>query len=347
MDKLNEEKPFVSIIIPTWRESEILNRCLRSLFEQDYPKDRFEVILVSKEKIVIERLDRKGIRVSLIEKDLNPAQARNEAAKIAQGEILAFIDDDCLVPKDWISKAVKYLDREEIGLIGGPAIPFKNEPFRYRLAGYLVSSFFVSGFLGNRHKILSSAHQSNDYDLILANNFVRKTSFEKVGGFDKDQFPAEDYDLYFKLKKAGYKMLYVPEIFVWHKAKPIFLPWAGKVFYYATGRGVLMARRLETIKPVFFIPTIFFLAFVSFFFFSFFLKKFFVLWRIIIFLYFFWNIIGAFYIFFKNEKNFLVLVYSPLATFLVHCSYGLGILYGFYKYISGGYKGGIRSKSKY
>ena len=347
MNKLKKEYPFVSVIIPTWRESRILKQCLNSLITQDYPKNKFEIILVSKENPNIENFETKGIKISLILGDFNCAQARNEATKIAQGEIFAFVDDDCVSPKEWILRAVKFFDKEEVGLIGGPALPFEKEPFRYRLGGYLSKSFFVGGFLSNRYKILPSVHESNNYDLILANNFVKKSVFEKVRGFNKDQVPSEDYDLYYRVKRAGYKLLYVPEIFVWHRSKPIFLPWAEKIFYYATGRGVLMARNPKIIKPIFFLPSFFVMIFIGLFVISLFFKIFFYLWLGFISLYILWNIINAFYIFFKFEKNPLVLLLSLPATFLIHCSYGLGILFGFYKFISGGYKKGIKTKSKY
>ena len=345
--KALEEKPFVSIIISTWRESRILNRCLDSLAGQNYPKEKLEIILIFKEKPQIDSFSTGGIKNLSLVGNFNCAEARNIGVKLSHGEIIAFIDDDCVAPDNWLSKAVKFFKDEGVGLIGGPALPFKNEPFPYRLGGYLSESFFVTGFLGNRYKIVPGPGESNDYDLILANNFVRKTTFQEIGGFDKDQVPADDYDLYFRIKASGKKNLYAPEIFVWHRAKPIFLPWAGKTFYYAIGRGLLMARNLKTVKIIFFLPTFFVLSFISSGIIFLIFKGLVYPFLLLIFIYGLWNIANAFYIFFKFEKNPLVFLYSPLAVFLIHFSYGLGVLVGFYKFISGGYKGGIREKVSY
>jgi len=336
--------PFVSIIIPTWREAKILNRCLDSLLNQNYPKDKYEIILVSANKLDIKE---DKIKVLYINRDVNPAQARNLGTKMAKGEILAFVDDDCIIPQDWISKAVKYFQKRDIALVGGPALPLKNQPFRYRLGGYLWSSPFVAGFVSARYRQLSKVCEANNYNLILANNFLRKNVFESVFGFEADQHPCAEYSLYFRIKKAGYKLLYSPDIFVWHNAKPVFLPLINKIFYYATGRGLLVARKPKTIRFLYLIPSLFVICLLGTALLSFFFREFFYFLMGIFLIYSLWIIFNALYIFFKFEKNPLVLLYSPLAIFLAYTSYGLGFLFGVYKFISRTYKGGIKPKSKY
>lgn len=326
------EKPYISIIIPTWRESKVLNRCLSSLLVQDYPQDKFEIILVSKENLAIKNKKTKAIK---IENNLNHAEMRNIGVSKSRGEIIAFCDDDCVLPPNWLSTAAAYFTQNKADLIGGPAVPPKKAPFAYRIGGYLSGSRFTVGFAASRHRKLYPEKEANEFDLILANNFIRKGVFAKFGGFDKNQVPCEENFLYAKVKNNDYKLLYSPKIACLHPAKPIFLPWATKVFFYATGRGLLIARALETFHIQYLIPTFFIfslplLAILS----PFSLLAFSYLLAIIL-VYTFLTLTNALYIFLKFEKNPTILVVAPIATFTIHGAYGLGFLNGFMRYLFG------------
>lgn len=326
------EKPFISVIIPTWRKSKILSHCLNSLLTQNYPKNRLEIILIAKKRI--NPLSKK-VRVIQIEKNKNHAEARNIGVSYAQGEIIAFCDDDCILPKNWLSTAASYFVKNKADLIGGPAVPPNKAPFAYRIGGYLSGSRFTVGFAASRHRKLYPEQEAHEFDLILANTFIRKSVFEKFGGFDKNQVPCEENFLYAKVKNNGYKLLYSPEIACIHPAKPIFFPWATKVFFYATGRGLLITRALETFHIQYFIPTFFifslpFLAIFS----PFSLLAFSYLLAIIL-VYSVLNLGNAFYIFLKFERNPLILIIAPIATLIIHISYGFGFLSGLVHYFFG------------
>ena len=322
--------PFVSIIIPTVRVNEILRQCLDSLAEQDYPKERFEIILVSKEKLSIETTEN---TTSIHGVDF--AHARNEGVKIAQGELVAFVDDDCIIPKDWISKAVPYFKDAKVAVIGGPALPLDQDSFPYRVGGYLFASSFTSGFASSRYKVQKKVYEAEEYSLIAANNMLRRDVFNSISGFNPEQVLSEENDLYFRLKTAGHKLLYVPEIFVFHRAKPIWLPIVKKVFFYATGRGVLMARKPASIKFVYLIPTFFVLGSFGLPILSLFYPGVFVITLVLIDIYLVLNIVNAFWTYVKIERHPLVPLVLLVATPLIHFAYGVGVLYGFYLYLRG------------
>lgn len=326
------EKPDISIIIPTWRESEVLNRCLSSLLVRDYPQDKFEIILVSKENLAVKDKKIKTIKIS---KNINHAEARNIGVSKARGEIIAFCDDDCVLPKNWLSTAAAYFAQNKADLIGGPAVPPKNAPFTHRIGGYLSGSRFTVGFAASRHRKLYPEQEANEFDLILANTFIRKSVFEKFGGFDKNQVPCEENFLYARVKNNGFKLLYTPKIACFHPAKPIFLPWARKVFFYATGRGLLVARASETFHIQYLIPTffIFSLPILAIFSPSSLLAFSYLL--AIILVYIFLSLANALYIFLKFERNPAILVVVPIATLAIHGAYGLGFLNGFLRYLFG------------
>ena len=330
--------PFVSIVIPTRRGSDILNRCIDSLLKQDYPADAFEIILVSKEKLGIQKKE----KISTIS-GVDFVDARNEGVKNAKGQLIAFVDDDCIMPEDWMSKAVPYFQDPKVGVIGGPALPFERDEFSYQVGKYLLGSVFTSGFASIRYKLQKSVQEVQEHGLIAANNVIRKDVFESVSGFDREQVLSEENDLYFRIKEQGYKLLYVPEIFVWHRAKPIVLPLLKKVFFYATGRGVLMVRKPKTFRLLYLIPTFFllgsvFLPLVSLFFGGVFI----VLTFLVFLLYLVLNFLNSLFVFLRYQENPLA---GPLVFFLtpvLHYTYGIGVVYGVYLYLTGRFKEGRR-----
>lgn len=318
----------ISVIIPTWRDDKSLTNCLNSLLAQNFSSS-FEIILARKKKLNIKN---NKISVVKIGSRVNHAQARNIAAAKARGEILAFCDDDCILPVNWLQTALKYFEKNKADLIGGPVIAPKNTPFPYRLSGYLAGSRFTVGFAA--HKFTSFAEkEARDSDLILANNFIRKSVFDKVGGFDKYQVPCEENLLYEKVRKNGYKLLYVPKLACTHPAKPIFLPLARKIYFYATGRGLLIARAPQTFHFQYLIPSLFVITLVSLTIASPFSHLALLLVSSILLIYFLLTILNSLLIFIRLERNIAVFLVAPIATFIVHCTYGLGFLNGLFRYL--------------
>lgn len=319
----------ISVIIPTWRDNESLGKCIDSLLNQNYPKKDFEIILTSKKKLKIKN---KNVISLKIGSRVNHAQARNIAARCARGEILAFCDDDCILPKNWFTTAVKYFKKNNADLIGGPVVAPKNNSFSYRISGYLAGSRFAFGFAAYKFTSFKEK-EARDSDLILANNFVRKSIFQKIGGFDKDQVPCEENLLYERVRLLGYKLLYVPKLACTHPSKPIFLPLAEKIYFYATGRGLLVARAPETFRFQYLIPSIFIFSLIFLIGFAPFSNLALLILISIFFIYSFLNVLNSILIFTRLERNYLVFLVAPVATFIVHVSYGFGFLNGFFRYL--------------
>lgn len=323
----------ISIIIPTWRDDQNLNNCLQSLFVQKYPQNEFEIILVSKRKLDIKH---PLVKIIKIGNRVNHAEARNIGVQKSKGEILAFCDDDCYLPKNWLKIGTTYFTKKDSAdLIGGPAIPPYNDSFRFRLSGYLAGSRFTIGFAASRHRPLFPEQVAQEFDLILANTFIRKSVFKKFGGFNIHQVPCEENFLYAKVKNDGYKLLYVPRLACSHPAKPLFFPWAQKIFFYAAGRGMLIIRAPETFHLQYLVPSLFTITLTGLTVLSIYSLSARLLLTILLFIYFVSSLINSAYIFFLFEKNPLIFLLAPLATILIHISYGLGFLYGLGRYIIG------------
>src|SRR5437667_5121569 len=120
--------PTFSVIIPTRDRPRELAVCLESLAQQDYPRDRFEVIVVddaSRESIA-ESIAPFTIRLRLTAltqpQGAGPGKARNRGAAEATADILAFTDDDCTPAPDWLEKLATRFAANPGHLLGGRVI---------------------------------------------------------------------------------------------------------------------------------------------------------------------------------------------------------------------------------
>ncbi|MDQ3650687.1 MAG: glycosyltransferase family 2 protein, partial [Acidobacteriota bacterium] len=115
--------PHISIIIPTYARPRQLAACLAALSELDYPRERFEVIVVNDGgEIFLSEMApfRQQINVTLItQPNAGPATARNTGAAQAEGEFLAFTDDDCAPARDWLQALANRFATIPDQLIGG------------------------------------------------------------------------------------------------------------------------------------------------------------------------------------------------------------------------------------
>jgi glycosyltransferase involved in cell wall biosynthesis len=123
--------PFVSIVIPTYNRSDLLLCCMESLLRQDYPREKYEIIVVddgSHDKT--ETLFQKENIPSTIKiiyyrhpENRGIAAARNLGFDRARGEIIASCDDDCSVAPDWLFQIVEtFRHFSEAAAVGGSII---------------------------------------------------------------------------------------------------------------------------------------------------------------------------------------------------------------------------------
>lgn len=137
---------------------------------------------------------------------INAASARNRGARLAKGDILLFIDDDCRPAENWIAANLEAFEKEEIGAVSG-RMPGKS-------SRYFARCIDLSGFWLQQNN--SRRYCETLYSATLG---VRSRVFKEINGFDESIDIAEDVDFIKRLIKRGYKCLYAPEIVVYHEHK--------------------------------------------------------------------------------------------------------------------------------
>src|SRR5437763_8840401 len=224
----------VSVIMPVERIGGDAERSIESVLRQEAPFP-FELILVSAAPLAIELGT--GVR-NVIEPNRNPATRRNRAVSEAQGEILAFIDDDAIADSGWLATAVAYFDAHaEVLALGGPdPAPDDSTPAELIAETLLATPFIGSGVAchENRRGVFAITTAS---DVALVNLFVRKSSFR---GFDESiGYIGEDTSLIASLLPH---VVYHSAVRVFHRRRPFPGPYLRQRWRYRVKTGQMLAR---------------------------------------------------------------------------------------------------------
>lgn len=186
----------VSVIIPTYNRKRVLKRCLELLFAQDYPKDKYEVVLVDDgstdgTKKMVEYLQPPCHFKYLSQKRSGPHIARNKGIRNARGEIVIFVDSDILTPPQLIKEHMEFHKKYgEKLIVSGPAVRTSN---------------LMDDFSDKEKRIKKKRWDLSGPSLITSNLSVRKEYLERINGFDENfqGLGWHDWDLGLRLKKLG------------------------------------------------------------------------------------------------------------------------------------------------
>lgn len=245
-----------TLIVPCPGDSAVLRRLLNALDSQTYR--HFDLILLP--DAPISGLPERPWLSVCPTGPMRPAQKRNLGARAAQGEVLAFIDDDAYPRADWLANAAARLTGPDaIDALGGPGLTPPDDPPRAQLSGFVLASPLVSGNFRCRYFIQGQLRRVEDFP--SCNLFVRKSAFEAIGGFRENYWPGEDTLLCADLQTSGHTLWYDPRLVVYHHRRPLFGPHLRQVGRYALHRGHF-ARRfgLNSRRLSYHLPSLFLLG---------------------------------------------------------------------------------------
>jgi len=123
-----KDLPYVSIAIITYNAEETIEKCISSVFQVDYPREKYEVIVVDGGSTdrTLEILRKYPVDKVIISKRRGLGYARNLCINEARYEIVAMLDADEVPPEDWIKRFIRHFNDSKVGVIfGGVKVPFK------------------------------------------------------------------------------------------------------------------------------------------------------------------------------------------------------------------------------
>ncbi len=205
--------PKVSIVIPVYNCASILGETLTKLQQQNYVGEIEIIVADNNSKDNSDRVVQKFSNVIIVyQKDIqNAAATRNKGIKIATGEIIAFIDGDCIPEKDWLSQGIKAIQETGADRIGGKigVRPIFPDSSIYALIDAL--------FCFDQETAVKYVNAC-----MTGNLFVKRSVFKQIGLFNQDFAEMEDMEFGIRAAKQGISVAYADKAIVWHPPRQTF-----------------------------------------------------------------------------------------------------------------------------
>jgi len=200
------DSPFLSIIIPARNEGNYIGRCLEAIKQLNFGNRLAEFIVVDNGSTDNTRQisESYGAKV-FMRREGTISSLRNYGVKMSRGEVLAFLDADCVVAEDWLTRSLSYLEKQERSVLGFRLCIPQNLNWVAKCWDLLFVKRYSAGVV----------------DWIPSGNMImwRKT-FVSVGGFNEALETNEDYDFCFRARKNGCEIISSSETSVVHLRPP-------------------------------------------------------------------------------------------------------------------------------
>ncbi len=203
--------PFVSVVVPVFNEERYIEACLASVLDQDYPADRYEVIVADggsndRTRAVVESVARRHPNVRLID---NPGRTQahglNLAILASRGEFIARQDGHAEWSPHHLRRSVELLVETGADNVGGRADGEGASVTGRAIAAAMRSPFGVGGA---RYRYST---RTEDLPTVFPGTF-RRSAFLRVGLYDEAYPPHEDYELNHRIRETGGRVLFSPDI---------------------------------------------------------------------------------------------------------------------------------------
>ncbi len=235
-------EPVLSVVIASERVQTLLPACLASL-EGQADAGALEAVVASAQPPELagapgHRLAVRWVRAA----SRNPAHRRNLAAREARGAALAFLDDDAEAEPGWASRGLVALESAEI--VGGPDLGPRNAPYGERVSNLLLATPWIGSGVPAHEWNPRGGPVRSAHDVALCNLFVRRETFERLGGFDESfGYIGEDTDFVRRALDSGARVVLDPSVRVRHRRRAFPGPYVAQRWRYRVKTGRLLVER--------------------------------------------------------------------------------------------------------
>jgi succinoglycan biosynthesis protein ExoA len=254
-------RPYISIVVPLRNEERYVERLMRSLLEQDYPADRYEIIVADGGSTdrTLERLAEvdaaRRVRVLANPGRTAPA-ALNVAIAAARGEIVTRVDGHSFVAPDYLSRIVAVMEETGESVVGGPVRMHADSPFRRALVEALYAPIGV-GSVPYR-TLATRAHVAS-----LQTGSFRREVLDQVGAFDEALAVVEDLDMNTRIRKAGYTLLLDPSIRFWYLPRSGLKALWRQIYTVGLVKARILRKHPDIFRLKYVLPSLFVLGAVA------------------------------------------------------------------------------------
>lgn len=321
--------PSITLLIPMYNEEKYIGLCLSSLLKQDYPKEKFEVIIFDGGSLDHSReIVKKNIaNYPQVHLKHNPkkiqAAAWNLGLSCAKGQIIGIVSAHSVLAPDYVSNIIETLIRTGADMVGGPTVAHAEGLIAQTIALALNSPFGV----GN-----ARFHYTNkeiEVDSVFMGACWRKT-YEKIGGFDEELVRNQDDEFSYRLRKAGGKIICNPKIQSRYYSRSSISGLWRQYFQYGLYKVRVLQKHPLQMSVRQFVPPLFVLSLLVSIILTITVNWGWILLASILGSYLIANLAVSLNTAIKRGLSYLPLL--PLTFATIHTSYGLGFLAGLIKF---------------
>jgi len=258
-EEQNNTLPLVSFVIPMLNEAAAITRCISSILEQSYPAGRIEIVVVDGlstdgSRAEVEALARKHPNIRLFDNpEKRTPRSLNIGIQNSRGEVVIILGAHTRIDNEFVALNIRYMREMGVKCTGGTQIN-TGDTYWQRAIGL---------GMGSRFGIPSAPYRYDKrkrfVDTVVYAAYAREL-FDEVGYFDEELHISEDAELNWRIRKAGYRIFFTPEIISYYYPRATLGRLARQFFNYGILRVNVIKKHHDAVKPVHLVPPLFVLA---------------------------------------------------------------------------------------
>ncbi len=256
----NDGLPFVSVIIPAYNEERYIRKCLEEWVNQDYPKDRYEILIydgmsTDRTANIVKEFERRypGLVFYRVNPKRRQVYAFNMGIRESRGDFFIIFGAHAYPERNFLRKSVETFFRvkkkePKLAGVGGKIIKL----YENRLARFvaLIYSSPLSG--ASTFWYEERPHFAKTVAFAL---YAKETILKDVGFFDEDMIVGNDFEFNLRINKRGYRLFFDPEIKSYYFARSTWKGFFRQSFNYGAVKS--MAIRKGYFSPIWLFPLVF------------------------------------------------------------------------------------------
>lgn len=324
--------PSVTLLLPVRNEAKSIRESLMSIFNQDYPRERMEIIVVDGRstddtKAVVKKIKNEFPDVNLLILD-NPNKIVPSALNIgilkSSGEFIIRVDGHCELPSNYVKTIIETFQSEDVQNIGGQQYPVGRNYLEKAIALATSSPYFI----GNSY--FRYAKEKRQVDTVFLGAYPREV-FDEIGLFDEELVRHQDYELNLRLRNSGGKILYLPDLRVRYHPRSTIQSFFKQYFQYGVWKVRVMQKSRHAFRLRHFAPSALVFGALSGALISVFLPAFFYIYLICALIYLI-IAFGASILVSNQNKTWRYLPVLPIIFMAIHFGWGSGFWWGVIKW---------------
>ena len=244
-----QHDPEIAIVVPT-HQGEHLETCVKSLLSQAYPNHHILIVDNASKQRNYENLFRgcQKLKIMRFRTNLGYAKANNVAASAVNAPYIAFLNDDVIVTKDWLTELVRVMDTNpKAGIVQPKLLKFDGKFLDS--AGDYIDKFGFEMRRGGDWEEVDYGQYDEDVQIFSARGaafLISKELFSRLGGFDENlSLTFTDIDLCWRARLEGYQIVYAPKSVVFHYGSAS-TPSSLRAYYSTRNRISILFKNYET-----------------------------------------------------------------------------------------------------